>query len=220
MLNHLITLAIPSPDLVIGVFATVTQILGLLTAGITAHFLGERGRGRRARAGRLVPVLGGLWLATALGFGLYVLWESQERSTRLHRNLNRPSPAMAEAGWDASARTLAFSDQLIRADGIGTGELDSLLEEGQQGLVIDVREPEEIETGKLDGSQARRYPDLLGALDAGTYDLQGVILVCHSGNRSSGLAARHFLVALESRQDRHHWSQPVDGSSRRLTFGD
>lgn len=199
--------AIPSPDVVINIFSNAAQIVGLLSLAVGGALFSRRrssrsGGRRAAGAGASTVVL----RATLVALGTVVVvsitlnflqWAGavDEKNVRLGTNLVRSSTEAGKAVGDASLKTLKFSEQIGHPLGISTSELAELrgstqAGNGRQGrdiAFIDVREPEELETGHLEGFANIRYPELIAR--AGELQLAGrePVLLCHSGNRSSEL---------------------------------
>ena len=199
--------AIPSPDLVVNLSASVAQLLGLLSVVFGGVAMRTRGRhGARAKASGLprAALLGGLGLLalSLVGNALQYARALDARTDRLHTNLVRKSVENGETVGDTSLKTLSFSDQLEHPLGISTETLDEWLEAGTPVNLIDVREDEEYESGRISGTRHVRYPDVLARsgellpdaeLVAGAAEgtLSGpptrTVLLCYSGNRSSEL---------------------------------
>ena len=188
-------LAIPSPDLVINLSASVAQLLGLLSVVFGGFAMSGRKKGAKARQGGRRRggryVLGGLslvLLGSLAGNALQYTASIDAKNARLHTNLVRKSVENGEAVGDVSLKTLSFSEQLDHAQGISTETLDRWLGDGRPLNIIDVREDEEFEVGAIAGAAHLRYPDVLSRSsllpDAGEGN---TLLICYSGNRSSEL---------------------------------
>ncbi|MEZ6015718.1 MAG: PEP/pyruvate-binding domain-containing protein [Planctomycetota bacterium] len=190
-------LAIPSPDLVLNLFASAGQVLGLVAVSLGGVALRSPKRGSALGLGSsaaspwpLRMALTALALTVAL-FLLYHLRVQDVEAARLRANLARPSVEGGREVGDASLKTLSFSGQLAHPAALSTDALAGLIERGERLNLIDVRESEEVEMGRIPGAWARRYPDLQA-------DTQGLerpdtttVLLCFSGNRSSELVD-HF----------------------------
>ncbi len=205
MSSQALFLAIPSPDVVINLFASASQMLGLLAVGGSGFLVSQRaGGGVRSTGSRPFDAVGtgaamgggggsrtlavviGLWLLTGLSFWLYHLRVADAQSERLRMALTRPSQEAGRDVGDVSLVTLEFSAQLEHPRGWQTATLADRLEQDETLKLIDVREPEEIEMGTLPGAISIPYPELLrggGELDLGPE----TVLICFSGNRSSEL---------------------------------
>ena len=189
-------LAIPSPDVVIGIFASAGQILGLLAVSIGGILFARKRRknhldpeGRMSKPG--VPswalkILLALLVVSITANILQYCRGIDGENERLGRNLLRPSVENGTTKEDSNLETLSFSQQQEHPLGIGAEELADLLRDSEP-ILIDVREPEEIEMGRIKSAVAIRYPDLKS--DPGQLPDRGVraVLLCYSGNRSSEL---------------------------------
>ncbi len=190
--------AIPSPDLAVNFFASAAQMLGLATMVVGGALVGNRGarrglKGRNGRAGMPVWIFGGLLLLFVGSLAANIFqWAAakDERNQRLEANLVRPSVEAGQSVGDVSLKTLSYSGQMSHPQGISTDDLarllDSTAETGSDGInFIDLREPEERESGQLVPFDHVRYPDFPLVQDK--LDLAGKtnILLCYSGNRSS-----------------------------------
>lgn len=174
---------IPSPDLVLGAFASLAQLLGLLTVGMLGM---ARSRSGRSRPGRgtsnpwpLRLCAGGL-AVVSVAFLFYAAHVSDAETGRLRAALTRRP---VENG-DRVGRTL--TDQREHPLRIEADELAAHLADVPATLeVIDVREYEEYERGGIPAAHHARYPDLMA--DPGRVRDVPTVLVCFSGNRSSEL---------------------------------
>lgn len=197
-------LAIPSPEVVVSFFSNIAQIFGLLTLAVGGAFFSRqrvsrrlrRGGGPAARfgAGKVLAVLTLMLLASA---GINVMqwsWSADARTERLSANLFRASKEAGKRVGDTSLKTLDYSEQVKHPLGITTAELDAMLaangveaDDDEPVNLIDVRESEEWETGKLTQFSHLRYPDVLAQAEAIKANGKRNVLLCHSGNRSSEL---------------------------------
>ncbi len=187
--------AIPSPDVVISLFASAAQVLGVATVILGRWFFVRRGQGSVGGASRrsnfAVPfaAAGGLFLVSLLGWGFYYLHVQDQRMARLQVNLVRTSVENGKLVGDVNLKTLSFSDQKKRSDGLTTEQLQELLDGGDIAEpVFDIRETEEVEMGAIAGSRHMRYPDLLRHPEQYLAPGASVILLCFNGNRSSETA--------------------------------
>ncbi|MBK8179587.1 MAG: YidC/Oxa1 family membrane protein insertase [Planctomycetes bacterium] len=186
--------AIPSPDVVLSLFASAAQVLGVGTVILGRWFFVRRGTaaGGGARGSgysRPFFVCAGLLCATLVGWGLYFLHVQDQRLARLQLNLVRTSTENGKLVGDVNLKTLSFSEQKRREDGLTTEQLALELE--RQGLdlpLFDIRETEEVEMGTIAGVQHMRYPDLLRRPEDYLAPGAEVILLCFNGNRSSETA--------------------------------
>jgi len=191
--------AIPSPDLVINLSASVAQLLGLLSVVFGGFAMNGRDKLKRANKGKGWPgsSRGTRWLLAFAGIFLLgsvainVLQYTStldQRNARLHTNLIRKSIENGETVGDTSLKTLSFSEQLDHQQGISTEQLAEWLDNGEQVNIIDVRENEEFEVGSIDGAAHLRYPDVLSRSSVLPDQGEGrTLLLCYSGNRSSEL---------------------------------
>lgn len=185
-------LAIPSPDLVINLSASVAQLLGLLSVVFGGFAMSAKKKAAKKRRG---ASLGGKVLLSVAGIGLLasvVVNALQYTSSidlknqRLHTNLVRKSVENGQAVGDTNIKTLSFSQQLSHPQGISTDTLAEWLESEVPVNIIDVRENEEFEVGAIEGAAHLRYPDVLARSDLFTENSK-TLLLCYSGNRSSEL---------------------------------
>lgn len=182
--------AIPSPDLVVNLFASAAQVLGLVSIVLGSWFFrGRSTRGARGGSSRAwkhaFTAVCVLFVLTALGWGFSALAERDARERRLHVNLERSSKEDGRTVGDVSLKELSFSEQLKRTDGLQTGDLDAIRASGRFQKVYDVRESEEFEVGRIAGSEQVRYPDLMKAPDKYLAKGEPALLLCFNGNRSS-----------------------------------
>ena len=188
--------AIPSPDLVIGLTASIAQVLGLLSVVIGGAAFSVRGRltsSNGARGGltkgwrRLLIVTSILLLISIFANIIQHVQFIDDRNQRLQTNLVRSSTEEGKRVGDASLKTLSFSEQVNHPLGVETGTLLGWLEAGRPLNLIDVREDAEVEMGRIAGSSHTRYPDL--RRDPADLERAGqeTVLLCYSGNRSSEL---------------------------------
>ncbi|HEB77146.1 MAG TPA: hypothetical protein ENI90_01280, partial [Methylothermaceae bacterium] len=184
--------AIPSPDLLINFSASAAQVLGLLSvlAGGFAYRAGGRPsyRTERRRAWRWVFRGALACLALSVGLNVYQYTRQLDRENqRLRLNLIRPSVEQGRLVGDVSLKTLSFSQQLTHPLGVSTETLARWLDRGRPLNLIDIREPEEVEKGRIAGSWHIRYPDLRRRPDRLIRPGAQTVLLCFSGNRSSEL---------------------------------
>ncbi len=190
MPSPVLFLAIPSPDLVINLFASASQALGLAAVGASGLVMRKRQQPGTGSGGgvssRVALGLGVLWALTAGSFFLYHLKVSDAHDARLRQALVRPSMESGQGVGDVNLRTLGLSAQGHHPAGLETEQFEAQLSAAQPRQIIDVREPEEIERGTIPGALAIPYPDLLAGKHDG--ELQSdAVLICFSGNRSSEL---------------------------------
>ncbi|MGE3171615.1 MAG: rhodanese-like domain-containing protein [Planctomycetota bacterium] len=226
-------LAIPSPDVLMNLFASCAQVLGLLALTVGGGWMSRR---RLAVDGALQPpssrwpfgVACALLCAVSAAFLLYHLHVVDVRNARLQANLLRSSKENGKAVGDTSLKTLAYSDQVQHPRGVPTEQLAAWIAAGRDLNLVDVREPEEVEMGAIAGSWARRYPDLQASADGLVAPGRDTVLMCESGNRSSELceyfAGRgldtFFLVGGYEKwaaEDRPMTGERADGDEIRAT---
>lgn len=185
-------LAIPSPDLVINLSASVAQLLGLLSVVFGGFAVSAKNKAKKRKAG---PSVGGrIFLISAVVLLLGSLAANMLQYTggidaknqRLQTNLVRKSVENGQTVGDTSLKTLSFSDQKTHPLGASTDSVAQWLAEGREINIIDVREDEEFEVGAIDGAAHLRYPDVL-AKSSLIPDNSQTLLLCYSGNRSSEL---------------------------------
>ena len=185
--------AIPSPDLVINLSASVAQLLGLFSVifgGFALKGKGSKKAGKRSGLGKLGGVLlGGIAIALLASVAANILQYTatiDAKNARLQTNLVRKSVENGSAVGDTSLKTLSFSEQLSHPQGISTETLAGWLDSGEPINIIDVRENEEFEVGAIEGAAHLRYPDVL-AQSSLIPEGSNTLFLCYSGNRSSEL---------------------------------
>ncbi len=201
--------AIPSPDLVINLTASLAQVLGMVSVLLGGMFVsGKRSRksGAASRAqgtSRIVVfgVLGVLVISACLNIWQYTR-QTDLRTQQLSVNLHRKAVENGKELGGVSLQTLSFSDQISHPRGIETAALSSItsgLDNPQPNItLIDVREDEEVESGRIPGASHIRYPDLLQNPDL-LKNESNVVLLCYSGNRSSELTSELAKRGIETR---------------------
>jgi rifampicin phosphotransferase len=192
-------LAIPSPELVIGSVASLSQFFAFGTAlvGGGAIFAGRRAgvmqnAGARLSRGLLVSALVLLTVAVALtGLNLYQYQTAKQvRLTRLQATLNRPAVIR-----DANLRETSFTAQSRDPLGISTGDATRALTSGEDILFVDVRESAENLMGTIPGAQHIRFPDVKPSDPR--FKGRKVILLCQNGNRSSEVCNRLAALGID-----------------------
>jgi len=189
--------AIPSPDLVIGLSASVAQVLGLISVLFTGFAVSGRGaagrmaiekRSTRSRIWRWVLRFFMVLLVVSIAANLLQHTAAiDEKNRRLQTNLIRSSMEAGKSVGDTSLKTLKLSDQIGHPLGIENTQLAKWIDEGRPLNLIDVREPEEVAMGRIEGSWHRRYPDLRENHANLSKNGKQTVLLCFSGNRSSEL---------------------------------
>ena len=188
-------LAIPSPELIVGSFVSLSQLFalasGILGGGAAYATVRARRDGSRALSRSMIAATTGMFvlLVTSVGFNIYQYVEqTNERQARIEDTLLRPSRAPAGLPQDPDAKELNFTDQGKHPLRISTEETAKLLAAANRGesdeyIFLDVREAAEQAMGSLRGATVVRFPDLKKAnLD---FTNKKAILFCHNGNRSS-----------------------------------
>ena len=187
-------LAIPSPELVVGSFTSISQLVALLSAmlGGGAALAGLSAKTRRdqpsGRAVWLLALMAMALLAVSLAANVYQFWTAQvDLALRLEATLTRPTSTADGRTLDPTLKEVSYAEQLASPRGISTEETERLLEAAQRGertdlMFLDIREAAETEMGGLPLSKAVRFPDL----PKQNLDFAGktAILFCHNGNRS------------------------------------
>lgn len=187
--------AIPSPELVIGSAASLSQLFAMGTAALGgATVLGIRRGVLGAKVAKhLAIVLIALFglLVLAVGGNIYQYRTAQaERLERVQATLTRPAQIR-----DVTLTETAFADQARSELGISTQDAADAV--GGQTLFIDVRETAENATGSIPGAVHIRFPDIVSHLDG--FADQRVVLFCHNGNRSSETCARLAALGIDCR---------------------
>lgn len=186
--------AIPSPDLVINLSASIAQLLGLVSVlfgGVALSSKKPQGKSGRQKSSKTVRILLTVSLslfAVSLVSNLLQYTSTVDaKNTRLHTNLVRKSVENGKAVGNTSLKTLSFSDQKTHKLGISTETLSEWLASNAPINIIDVRENAEVEGGMISGATHVRYPDLLANPDLISNSGSNNLLLCYSGNRSSEL---------------------------------
>lgn len=184
-------LAIPSPDLVINLSASVAQLLGLLSVVFGGFVFSNKDKKKaksklQRTSRRLLYVILGLFVVSMSVNLLQYTRGIDAKNARLHINLVRKSVENGKEVGDTNIKTLSFSEQKTHPNGISTETLSEWLASGEPINLFDVREDEEIEGGSIDGATHIRYPDLLANPEL-IPKTGNNLLLCYSGNRSSEL---------------------------------
>jgi phosphoenolpyruvate synthase/pyruvate phosphate dikinase/rhodanese-related sulfurtransferase/membrane protein insertase Oxa1/YidC/SpoIIIJ len=180
--------AIPSPDLVINLFASSTQIIGLL-AVIAGGLFVRRGKSKKKTSGSpALAITLGLLLFVAIGGNVaqYARHKDQT-SDRLRTNLWKSSKEQGQAVGDVNLKELSYSEQIKHPLGYTTEEVNKKIAAGEQLNLIDVRETEEVEMKAIPGTWHVRYPDIQAKPVNLEIPGKETIFLCESGNRSSEL---------------------------------
>jgi rhodanese-related sulfurtransferase/membrane protein insertase Oxa1/YidC/SpoIIIJ/phosphohistidine swiveling domain-containing protein/molybdenum-dependent DNA-binding transcriptional regulator ModE len=184
--------AIPSPELVVGSFTSISQLFALgsalLGGGATVATLRMRSRGAQSRSIFAVALGAFVLLAVSVGFNIYQYTShSNDKQARLEATLTRPMPNIAGRSLDPTLKEVSYADQLRNPRGISTEDAEKLLGATLRGerpdvTFLDIREDSETEMGSLPGATHVRFPDLpYSKVDLAN---KTAILFCHNGNRS------------------------------------
>jgi rifampicin phosphotransferase len=186
--------AIPSPELIVGSFVSVSQLFAVVSAilggGAAYATMRARRHGSRDRSRSLLFIALGLFglLAVSAGANIYQYIDRQnEVRAQLEETILRPSRTSGGLPLDPEVKELSYAQQTRHPDAMTTAEADTLLQAAQRGersdlLFLDVRERAEREMGTLKGVTFVRYPDM--AKSGIDFTNKKVILFCHNGNRS------------------------------------
>ncbi|MBN8936568.1 MAG: YidC/Oxa1 family membrane protein insertase [Rhizobiales bacterium] len=164
--------AIPSPELVVGSFVSISQLFALASAVL----------GGGAAFGMFVL------LTVSIGINIYqYVTDTNARQARLEGALIRPMPTVDGKSLDPTLKEASYGDQQRSPLGISSGELEKLLEAKAHGerkdtFLLDIRESAETEMGTMPDAKTVRFPDIKSS----HIDFAGktAILYCHNGNRS------------------------------------
>ena len=196
--------AIPSPELVVGSFVSISQLFALaasiLGGGAAFATMRARKRGGSAEMSRgLLYTSVALFAVMCVSIGVNI-WqyvsESNARQERLEATLTRPMPKSGGTALDPTLKEVSYAEQQRSPRGISTDEMEKLLEarargERQDTILLDIRETAETEMGTMPGAKTIRFPDVKSS----GIDFTGktAIAYCHNGNRGyetcQGLAA-------------------------------
>ena len=185
--------AIPSPDVVVNIFASAAQVLGLLTVIFGKWFFSgsRRSLSNRTSTGYRIAffVSAGLCILSMIGWGMFAAQQKDALNDRLQVNINRSSKEEGKAVGDVSLKELAFSDQQKRKDGVGTERVAEAVSAHEPLQMLDIRESEEVEMGVIPGVVAVRFPDLMKDPQDYIDKSKTAYLFCANGNRSSELGS-------------------------------
>lgn len=185
--------AIPSPDVVVNLFASAAQVLGLLTVIFGKWFFSgaRRSVSGRPSAGFRIAffVSAGLCALSIIGWGMFAAKQKDLLNDRLQVNINRSSKEEGKAVGDVSLKELPFSDQQKRKDGVGTERIAEAVGKHEPIQMLDIRESEEVEMGVIPGAVAVRFPDLMKDPQDHIDKSKTAYLFCANGNRSSELGS-------------------------------
>jgi rhodanese-related sulfurtransferase/membrane protein insertase Oxa1/YidC/SpoIIIJ/phosphohistidine swiveling domain-containing protein len=209
--------AIPSPELIVGSFVSISQLFALASAvlggGAAYATMRARKRGGSAEMSRgLLYTALGLFAVMCVSIGANIwqyVTESNARQARLEATLTRPMPKSGGTALDPTLKEVSYAEQQRNPRGMSTEEMEKLLAarargERQDTILLDIRETAETEMGTMPGARTIRFPDVKSS----GIDFTGktAIAYCHNGNRGyetcQGLAAmgidcRYLIGGLE-----------------------
>jgi rhodanese-related sulfurtransferase/membrane protein insertase Oxa1/YidC/SpoIIIJ/phosphohistidine swiveling domain-containing protein len=199
--------AIPSPELIVGSFTSISQLFALgsalLGGGAAVATMRMRARGAQARTTFAIMVGALVVLAVSIGLNVYQYVSYRaDKQARLEATLTRPMPNIAGRSLDPALKEVSYDDQLRNPRGIGTEDAERLLAETLRGehpdvVFLDIRETPETEMGSLPNATRIRFPDLASAkLDLAH---KKPILFCHNGNRSYETCAALAAMGIDCR---------------------
>lgn len=201
------SMAIPSPELVVGSISSLSQLAALISAlfgGAAAIGFGARRSAASKHAIAFAAVATGL-LFISLGLNAYQYLDAgaKERA-RLEATLARPSRIPGTPVIDPTLKELSYGEQLSHPLGISTAESERLLKETINGnapdvMLVDVRESAETVVGTLTGALKLRYADLNLAKFKEQVAGKKAVLFCHNGNRSSETCAALAKLGIDCR---------------------
>ncbi|MFN0008757.1 MAG: PEP/pyruvate-binding domain-containing protein [Planctomycetota bacterium] len=185
--------ALPSPDVVVSLFASLAQVLGLLTVILGKWFFGGRRKNvssARSAAGYRTAFLvsTGLLVCALIGWGLSAAHQADLRMRRLEVNTTRESKENGKKIVDLSLKETGFADQQEHEDGVQSDWLEAALSRHESLQMFDIRESEEVEMGVIPGARAVRFPDLMREPEQYLDPSQTTYLFCANGNRSCEMA--------------------------------
>jgi rhodanese-related sulfurtransferase/membrane protein insertase Oxa1/YidC/SpoIIIJ/phosphohistidine swiveling domain-containing protein/molybdenum-dependent DNA-binding transcriptional regulator ModE len=202
-------LAIPSPELVVGSFTSISQIFALASAflggGAALATFRMRSRGAPGFSPRLVAIAiaGVVLLIASVAFNLYQFVGARaERLARLQDTLLRQATTPGGPKLDPKNLELSYTDMVKQPTGITTEEAAKLLDAVARGerddlMFIDVRETAERDMGEVPGAAFIRFPDFAAAkLD---FANKKPIFFCHNGNRSWETCAALRAMGIDCR---------------------
>ena len=184
------SVAIPSPELVIGSVTSLSQIFGIALATITgagAHTAKRFGINATGHATTFFKYFLLILCAICIILTLLNFWQYQHRKTtelvRLQQTLVRPAQFDGSSIKDANLVETSFTNQISSPLAISTELATKLSETPKGAMFIDVREDGEHAMGTLPGATHIRFPDI--SVDKMRALKQPLVLFCHNGNRSS-----------------------------------
>src|SRR5665213_31304 len=202
--------AIPSPELVVGSFVSLSQLFALASAvlggGAAYATMRAKKRGGSAQMSRgLLYTAGGLFLVmcVSIGFNIYqYVTDANARQARLEGTLTMPMPTADGKALDPLLKEVSYREQQMSPRGISTEDLEKLLEAKARGerkdtFLLDIRETAETEMGTMPGAKTVRFPDVKNS----GIDFAGktAILYCHNGNRGYETCAALAAMGIDCR---------------------
>ncbi len=186
--------AIPSPELIVGSFVSVSQLFAVATAvlggGAAYATIRTRNRGLQKQSHSLRFLTLGLFalLAVSIGANMYQYVDrSSETRAQLEETTLRPVRLPAGLPADPEEKELTYGQQIRHPDAITSDQAEALLKAAERGerqdlLFFDVREQAERATGTVNGVAFLRHPDM--AKSGIDFTNKKTILFCSDGNRS------------------------------------
>jgi len=199
--------AIPSPELIVGSFTSISQLFALASAllggGAAVATMRLRARGAQTRTAFAVMVGALVVLAASLGLNVYqYVSYSAAKQARLEATLTRPMPNLGGKSLDPDLKEASYDQQLAHPRGISSGDAEKLLAETLRGehpevVFLDIRETAEAEMGTLPNATRVRFPDIA----SGKLDLthKKPIVFCHNGNRGFETCTKLAAMGIDCR---------------------
>src|SRR4051812_32966989 len=124
--------AIPSPELVVGSFVSISQLFALaasvLGGGAAFATMRARKRGGSAEMSRgLLYTSAGLFAVMCVSIGVNIwqyVTDSNAHQARLEATLTRPMPKSGGASLDATLKEVSYAEQLRDPRGISTEDME------------------------------------------------------------------------------------------------
>jgi YidC/Oxa1 family membrane protein insertase len=184
--------ALPSPDVVVNLFASAAQVLGLMTVILGKWFFsGNRkatavGRSSSFRMPFLISA--GMCVLSLVGWGMFAAHQADLKMRRLQVNITRESKEDGKKIVDVTLKEVGFGDQQKSKNGFQTDWLQETQARKIPLQALDIRETEEVEMGVISGVRPVRYPDLMKNPETYLDKTRTVYLFCANGNRSAEMA--------------------------------
>src|SRR5262249_4746614 len=133
--------AIPSPELVVGSFVSLSQLFALASAvlggGAAYATMRARSRGGSASMSRgLLYTAVGMFVLLSVSVGVNIwqyVTDANARQARLEGTLTRPMPTLGGKSLDPTLKEVSYHDQQVSPRGISTEDLERLLEAKARG---------------------------------------------------------------------------------------